>query len=630
MSKLGKAAERCRRSQSIFLRRGPRRGAVVVLAALLMVILLGMVAFAVDLGYIMVARTQLQTATDSAALAAAGSLAETGEQVISTAQQYAGYQRIGGVPVAVAREDVIFGTWDATTMTFTPSPSSGNAVRITARVNDGTGNNRLFFGPMLGCDRFSLEASAIATGNPRDIAFVVDLSGSMNNDTEPGWATYEITNKFGPQGYPTVGSDMMQKVYDDFGYGTFPGTLQWVGAPLGVVADSNAYANLTKTGGPLTLASIPATYRILSTDSESTRKLKAYKWMIDYQLAVVMPAAQPAPNSSTNYNYWLKYLDYAIQSKSVTGRGTLPPSQDSDRITGLSNPYPDSYPDAGTTEIKSYRNKLGYRTYVQYMMDFGRDGRPDGTNYTPLSVNSPYCPYHLEDTAGGRLSFPPREEPTHSIRRSLIAGIQEVKNHSDSIPDVNQRDWVAVIAFDTVSGTVIRQSLTGDYDAAMLACTGLQAVGDTNASTATETGMIQARQHIDTPENGGVGRRNAEKVVVLLTDGIPNLKSSSDATISSYRTSHPSSEYYGGTSAYCYDAAIMQTAIMQSKRWKAYPVGVGLGANYDFMDRMARMSTTANPSGQSPRTSGSPVAYEEEVSAIFRNIISNPQLRLVK
>jgi hypothetical protein len=36
--------------------------------------------------------------------------------------------------VAVAREDVIFGTWDATTMTFTPSPTSGNAVRITARV----------------------------------------------------------------------------------------------------------------------------------------------------------------------------------------------------------------------------------------------------------------------------------------------------------------------------------------------------------------------------------------------------------------------------------------------------------------------------------------------------------------
>ena len=342
-----------------------------------------------------------------------------------------------------------------------------------------------------------------------------------------------------------------------------------------MAADSNAYANLTKNGGPLDASSIPATYKILSGDSEATRKTKAYKWMIDKQLAVIMPAALPAPNSATNYNYWLKYLDYVIQSKSVTGRGTLPPSQDSDRITGLSNPYPDSYPDAGTTEINSYRNKLGYRTYVQFMMDFGRDGKPDGTNYTPLSVKTPHCPCHLEDTAGGRLSFPPSEQPTHYpilADRRNPGGQEPQPHHFRREP----APWVSVIAFDTVSGTVVRQSLTGDYDAAMLACTGLQAVGDTNSSTATETGLIAAKQHIDIPANGGVGRRNAEKVVVLLTDGIPNLKSSSDATVSSYRTSHPSSDYYGGTSAYCYDAAIMQTAIMQSKRWKTFPVGVGL------------------------------------------------------
>jgi hypothetical protein len=630
MCRLAKNAANPGRSRRSVPGDSSRRGSVLVLSAVLMVILLGVVAFAVDLGYIMLVRTQLQTAADSAALAAAGTLSGTDSEIIAAAQQFAGYQKVGGVPVTVASDDLVFGTWDANAMTFTPSATVGNAVRVITRVNDGTGNNRLFFGRVLGVDRFATEASAIATGNPRDIAFVVDLSGSMNNDTEPCWATHEITNKFGPEGYPTVGTDMMQNVFNDFGYGTFPGTLEWVGAPLGVAADSNAYANLTKDGGPLTLATIPATYKILSGDSEATRKTKAYKWMIDNQLAVIMPAAQPAPNSATNYNYWLKYLDYVIQSKSVTGRGTLPPSQDSDRITGLDNPSSASYPDATTTEVNSYRNKLGYRTYVQFMMDFGRNVQPDGVNYTPLSVNSPYCPYHLEDTAGGRLSFPPSEQPTHSIRRSLIAGIQEVKNHNHTISDVNQRDWVSVITFDTVSGTVVRQSLTGDYDAAMLSCTGLQAVSDSVGSTATESGLIAARQHIEIPANGGVGRRNAEKVVVLLTDGIPNLKSSSDSTVSSYRTSHPSSDYYGGSSAYPYDAAIMQTSIMQLKRWKTYAVGVGLGADYDFMDRMARMSTTANPSGQGPRTSGSPVAYEEEVSAIFRDIISNPQLRLVR
>src|SRR5581483_1681836 len=46
-----------------------RRGAVVPLAALLMVVLLGMVSFVVDIGYITKSQQELQTAADAAALA---------------------------------------------------------------------------------------------------------------------------------------------------------------------------------------------------------------------------------------------------------------------------------------------------------------------------------------------------------------------------------------------------------------------------------------------------------------------------------------------------------------------------------------------------------------------------------
>ena len=41
-----------------------RRAVTLVLAALLMVTLLGMVAFAMDVGYIVLVRSQLQTAAD--------------------------------------------------------------------------------------------------------------------------------------------------------------------------------------------------------------------------------------------------------------------------------------------------------------------------------------------------------------------------------------------------------------------------------------------------------------------------------------------------------------------------------------------------------------------------------------
>jgi hypothetical protein len=127
-----------------------------------------------------------------------------------------------------------------------------------------------------------------------------------------------------------------------------------------------------------------------------------------------------------------------------------------------------------------------------------------------------------------------------------------------------------------------------------------------------------------------VGRINTQKVVVLLTDGMANLKTSSDSTVTAYRAAHPSPNYYGGSSNYDGDAAIMQASTMKLLGWKVFPVGVGLGCDYDFMDRMSRTGGTANDSGQGPRTGTNPVAYESQLSTIFKNIITNPQVRLVK
>jgi hypothetical protein len=117
------------------------------------------------------------------------------------------------------------------------------------------------------------------------------------------------------------------------------------------------------------------------------------------------------------------------------------------------------------------------------------------------------------------------------------------------------------------------------------------------------------------------------KVVVLLTDGMPNLYSSSTSTISSYRTSYPSSNFYG--SSYAKDAPLMQASMMQGNHWYLYPVGIGLGCDYDFMDRLARMGDT-DKNGQGPRGSGNPADYEARLTEIFQNIITNPKLRIVQ
>jgi len=623
-------------------RKDPRRrGATLFFFLSLVVVVVGLVAFAVDIGFIMLTRTQLQVAADSAAMAAASQMSGLPADTFAVAKQYAGYHMAGGRQVELQGSDVEFGTWDAVTRKFTPGTTAGNAVRVTARRDASAGGQApLFFGRIFGQDSFASRASAVAMANPRDIAFVVDLSGSMNDDTEPCWATGEINKTFGSQGYPTIGNDLIQQIYQDFGFGAYPGTTQHVGQYWGVAQDNYAYAELTKNGGPLTPTTVPAQYRISSSDSESVRKQKAYSAIIDYQMAAAMPNAKPTPSNSANYAYWARYLDYLISPATIgssgkgtppKNRGTIPVNQPTDRITGFNNPNTSTFSDASSSVPASYRNKIGYVTYVQFMLDFGRDLKPVSTEYTPLSPQSPYCPLHAEATAGGTFDFPPREQPVHAARRALIAAMQVVKERNSSIPDLSQRDWVSVVSFDllTGGGPVLQQSLTGDYDAAMQACTGLQAVGDHTASTATEAGLIAARDHIKPRSSGGQGRNSTNKVVVLLTDGVPNLYTSSSSTISKYVHANPKPEFYGSGKLQ-YDAALMQTLSMQQDRWTVFPVGVGLGTDYDFMDRLARLGSTADDNGQGARGSGNPADYEQRLTDIFQKIITSPKVRLVQ
>ena len=156
--------------------------------------------------------------------------------------------------------------------------------------------------------------------NPRDIAFVVDMSGSMNDDTETCWATDAINREIQAGRVPdhrqrTDGKDLhgLRVRFVSRRTGVYWG-------PLGESCrTSNAYAELTKDNGPLTQSNIPADIRIESSDSETARKKKAYTAIIRYQIARVMPHAKPAP-TDTNYSYWEKYLDYLMQPQTINSR----------------------------------------------------------------------------------------------------------------------------------------------------------------------------------------------------------------------------------------------------------------------------------------------------------------------
>jgi hypothetical protein len=74
----------------------------------------------------------------------------------------------------------------------------------------------------------------------------------------------------------------------------------------------------------------------------------------------------------------------------------------------------------------------------------------------------------------------------------------------------------------------------------------------------------------------------------------------------------------------------MQANTMNSGHWKLYALALGLAADYDFMDRMARMGGTADDNGHAPTTSGDPSTYETEMTALLKQVVDNPAVRLVQ
>lgn len=493
-----------------------RRGVILVIAALLLVVIFAFVAFSVDVGYMAMTKSQLQNAADASAMAGSYKIGGTPETIRLAAKEVAYANTAAAAPVVVPDSDIELGVFDYSTKVFTTNEASPNAVRVTTRVED----QKLFFAPVLKRYDFDMEASAIAMLNPRDIVFVVDLSGSMNDDTEPCWATETINTAFASQGYPNVADPLMQAVFADFGFGSYPGTSQYFGEPLGVSQTETAFAEMTQDDGPLSNPALDDRYRILPSDEELTRREKAYRWIIDYQIAPLMPNARPVPNSTTTYAYWEKYIDYLMYGTYVGdappppppsedptgGGGTEPPTPppppppapplgwqrggsqeqlwsqlsphrppvsrgliagdnwsaaqlllmqsptqmrvgvprrgsydqiwvpwyvDGDAIYSFNNPNYFTFPGSSWTLPYAWRNRVGYITYVQFMMDFGRDRSPDVDNWsgnaqagvgtkTPLSVLSNHCPRHTESVAGRSFNFPPREQPMHAVRNVRV------------------------------------------------------------------------------------------------------------------------------------------------------------------------------------------------------------------
>ena len=223
-----------------------RRGGVAILAAVLLVLVLSMVALALDVGYMMNAKTELQAAADAAALAGAGAIADGPEKARNSAIRFAksnGHGRKQEVAIET-------GEWDSSSQAFRTS-SKGNAVRVTVLREKVP----LFFAGVMHKRDFSTRATAIALPvSARDFMFVLDASGTMNDDSE--------LKSIAIRGRSAVESNLAT-IYSELGSPQF-GSLKWT--PKWITA----------TGKPSTGASQPqitVTFKGDSVDITSTKDL---------------------------------------------------------------------------------------------------------------------------------------------------------------------------------------------------------------------------------------------------------------------------------------------------------------------------------------------------------------------
>jgi hypothetical protein len=152
----------------------------------------GVAALAIDTGLMFNAKQELRNAADATALAAASQLGETegGTSLAGVeAVRFAALNEVAGLGISVDIDtDVTYGhaVMNGEKFDFQPGVLPYDAARITLR-RDATvadGPVSLLFAKTFGMRGANLTATATAMLIPRDIALVIDLSGSMNDDSE--------------------------------------------------------------------------------------------------------------------------------------------------------------------------------------------------------------------------------------------------------------------------------------------------------------------------------------------------------------------------------------------------------------------------------------------------------------
>jgi Flp pilus assembly protein TadG len=524
-----------------------RRGNIIVFSAFLMVIMMAMLAFSVDLGYVYTMQTQLQRSVDAAALAGVQDLVNSQEAAHAKATEYLVRNPVGGSAAYVdettlAAElatfqaehandfEMKYGNWNPTTQSFTETSVNPGAMTVTMTYQ----NLPFFFGRVLGRDNFTIRASSTAMFQPRDIVVVLDYSASMNDDSEFG--------AIGALSQSVVESSLLN-CWNDLGppsYGYLGFTPQWAvaqGVPENVGAQiphvtveyrrTSVYVTSTR---PLSSVRLQYSGGTTQTFSGLTAQTGTFQGGSGQQISRVWVRSW---NNAATFGTNGESFDFSTNTifKSALGLNSVTyPYPNGGSWDGYIN-YCKSSSEKNATA--GYRYKFGGMSLVSYWLE----------KY-PSSSDVPDL-------------WKCRAEPTYALKDSMNVFM-------DFIGSVDTQDKVGLVIYNAPDGNGILESpLTSDLESISNIVNHRQA-GHYHDYTNIGAGMQKGREHLEAN-----GRPNSAKMIVLMTDGLANWNNGS------YNLSAAAAHIQN------------ETALSAAAEFKIFTLSVGSGADTATMQAVA-------------------------------------------
>jgi hypothetical protein len=598
-------------------REEQRKGVFFVLVVICLLGTMTFVGMSVDLGIITVTKARMQSAADAAALAAAQEIvvavrnATLNSETVSDieAVQATAVLDSGAMAEYVAsingfyidpQTDVTLGRRILASdgVSYTDSWGTGpfNCVKVVIRKDncDAAAPDAklpLIFAAVLGERDKTLTASATAFIESRDIVCALDYSASMNDDscmssatisrlTKPAvesnldaiWnalvaSNVRFSNDTSTPKFPAAGFGLINSAAGTYNASS---TSQTVIEALGLYTPANNYYNTwsLNTSGDDYYATTSGGYDYRrytqgTYSGQLRRKLSGGStWSTVAETTApgyfppvtesAIPFPQEGKNSSTGFRLgkpsiatsksrWLAYVDYVRTNTSLSNQG--------------------------------YNKKYGYRTLCVYLME----SRTSNSQSEDL-WRAPCYPFH-----GMKMGMETFCQFMNDLSYGDHIGLVDYATSARIETGLNEDGADATV---NLGDSDLMSMRYGDINTIQLH----KQAGHYSSTTATGDGILKAIELINSN-----GRYGAHKVILLMTDGIPNVFPSGFSLpsdwdwnslldyngdgIADYTTSDTASQY-----------ALYQAKLATDEEIKIHTLCVGAGADTELLKAIAKIS----------------------------------------